>query len=588
MFPIHIYEEGKDLPNDPICYILAKGGIYLKKNLGIMQSLAKVDNISILADLQTTAKMNIPKLPMKAVGETIAFFRTVFETYRSEAVVIIFYHPERKAYKIIAPLQKVSGAGLDYNRDITYEGWDKIGSIHSHADFSAFHSGVDDQDEYSFDGLHITIGHCGNTDGIYTIAASICSNKQRFIVIPEDYIKGIIPAGYVEQYSTSYYSGVHRYQMIDGKLTEIGNTNTPSKPAVTDEFKKKYRLGFNPKYLRFDEEWMKLVTKGSYVYQYGPAYYGNVYGWGDEDFMYGYNHSYPNSPYRTPQSIGAGIDVKNRFSRNVDINAWKSNPHVVVKNGKVHIIPNRATIIPQQQSLPNQEQPIQNVGVKVTPISFPPHDLDDPEINPCYKCMFRENKLDRTVLAFLRQGQQPPVVHNNYVEDHSIQKAKTDGMIQTQLNIPRSLHICPRCKETEYLNPREYKGCSKCHIIMEPLNEPDLKSYYCPECKTTNWLTVNDKLECSICQSQIIEYLSTDNQIEEQMQKDSGELLGQDGDQVEQQVIKDVIINSAKYESSRLLLPTPDNKSIPISQPSKIITIKDIMQACRRKIKGKF
>ena len=45
----NIYPYNGDMPEDEICYLVAKDGIYLKKNLGIIESITKVKNVSLIS-----------------------------------------------------------------------------------------------------------------------------------------------------------------------------------------------------------------------------------------------------------------------------------------------------------------------------------------------------------------------------------------------------------------------------------------------------------------------------------------------------------------------------------------------------------
>jgi hypothetical protein len=545
LFPIHIHEEGKPLPVDPICYIIAKEGIFMKKSLGIMDSIAKVDNISILQSIQTSAKMNIPKLPVSAVGKTFAFFREVYKEHSSEAVVIIFYNSAKRSYKIIPPLQKVSGAGLSYDRDVTCEGYDKIGSIHSHANFSAFHSGVDDSDEWSFDGLHITFGHCGSTDGTYTIAASICSNKQRFVVNPEDYINGIAPytppPSPVSQVPTYNYSGTKHYRMEGEKLVEFnpyqqtGGHYTYNMP-VTSTYDKRYKLLATPKQMNFPKDvWMKLVEKQSYSYVggfrggMGAGMYGE---WGD--WYDGFNWAQRNNAH--PSSI----DVKNRYSRHTDPDAWKNNRHVVIKNGRVCIVPGTT---PKIESPPGLPQCPQNVGVKVSPIQFPPHEIED--FNPCVSCLYRDEKIDWVIKTYTEEVE----------DDYDVSKA-TDN------------HI---------LDMSKLKDADTGELVASQV--PDVEGYYCEVCKRVYWIDEKDKRICPVCQSPMFKY-EKEEEMHKQSSVDSGSLLVPDGDEFEKAVLE----AAKQADTERFLLPEPDKNSVPINGRPQVETIQNTPRFSIRKL----
>lgn len=569
MFPIHIHEEGKALPEDPICYIIAKEGIYLKKNLGIMNSIAKVDSISILASIETSATMNIPKIPSKLIGKIFAFFREVYKEHSSEAVVILFYNSEKKVFRAVPPLQKVSGAGLSYDRNISYEGFDKIGSIHSHANFSAFHSGIDDSDEWSFDGLHLTFGHCGCTDNIYTVAASICSNKQRFVVDPLDYINGIAPVVQptptTPQVETFRSYGPKHYRWENGKLVEFSPYQSAyqSTYSPSSTYDKRYTLTVkNP---TFNKEWMKLVEKQTYTYAtpgYQHAGVGRFDDW-DEYYAGGgmyqpgqwYSYLRERHPVVHGQRPWQRSITQEKYTQTVDPDAWKNNRHVVVKNGRVCIIPGAN---PPPSATPSG-QPIQNVGVKVKPIEFPPHDLeDDDDLFPCKHCLFRDTKIEWAIQMYTEE------VEDNVPESKEVDNYKPD---------PRTFPELQRA-EGEGM-PIVINGPSK-----------DAEMYFCMECKRSTWVDPKDKADCPVCESPMIhierkyEGYNREVEIHQQAASDSGELLIPNGDEFEKAVKEAATL----ADRERVLLPVPDKPSIPIGLPPRTrFSVRKLLQICRGK-----
>ena len=64
MFKVFVNDGTQELPDDDIFYIVSKEGLFLKKKLGLLESIARVDKISILENLNElpVAKMNIPKV----------------------------------------------------------------------------------------------------------------------------------------------------------------------------------------------------------------------------------------------------------------------------------------------------------------------------------------------------------------------------------------------------------------------------------------------------------------------------------------------------------------------------------------------
>ncbi len=193
MFKIFINDGNQEIPKDDIFYIVSKEGIFLKKKLGLLESITPVNQISILNNLNivSKAKMNIPKISTIKFLKIITFFRKVYELYKGEAIVLIYYNELSKKFKLYAPTQTVSSCSLDYSIN-NIPNYNLIGDIHSHGSLSAFHSGVDSHDEKEFDGLHITLGNINNSDLSFSISSSIVINGSRFITEPGEYIQGIV------------------------------------------------------------------------------------------------------------------------------------------------------------------------------------------------------------------------------------------------------------------------------------------------------------------------------------------------------------------------------------------------------------
>lgn len=197
-FPVYIYEEGMELPNKGIYYLVSGNGLWLHKDTGIVNAFVPVDNISVLQELdsKTMLSMNMPKLPARHVYKIKKFFQEVVDKHQAESNTILYYNKNTGDFKVQITEQVVSHGGVNYKRiglSHTEEMKDylRVGTIHSHCDFGAFHSGTDVGDEEDFDGLHCTFGH--NNKEEFTISASIVVNGHRLKVDPMTVLEGIDP-----------------------------------------------------------------------------------------------------------------------------------------------------------------------------------------------------------------------------------------------------------------------------------------------------------------------------------------------------------------------------------------------------------
>jgi hypothetical protein len=195
MIPIYIY-NGQPLPANETYYVVASNGTFIHKH-GVFQSLVRVENIPFIEPISPYISPKFPPIPQNLANKVRLFFKTVLEVYRAEANVLVYFNPENKQFKIHVPYQQVARNFVNYERKLSPEetlklsGFLCIGTIHSHCDFEAFHSGVDVDDEKHFDGLHVTFGN--NQKEAITIAASLVSNNYRQLIFPCDVIEGIVP-----------------------------------------------------------------------------------------------------------------------------------------------------------------------------------------------------------------------------------------------------------------------------------------------------------------------------------------------------------------------------------------------------------
>lgn len=262
MFPVWINDGTTEMPIDPIFYVIAKDGIYLKKTMGHFDTMTKVNSISILDAVESKATLKVAKIKTRQFAQILSLFRDVYKKYRAEANVILHYNRKKKRYRIDVPTQGVTGASVNYvNGEDSYDNYIRIGTIHSHASMTAFHSGTDQHDEESWDGLHITLGKL-NQD-YFEISCSIMASGERFMVNPVEYIEGLELVEYEEEYSYV------RYQWLGGVQTPVEPTKKLGWKIIADE-----------KDFKYPTKWMDKIDKFRPVPKVTTvsASSGNIYG----------------------------------------------------------------------------------------------------------------------------------------------------------------------------------------------------------------------------------------------------------------------------------------------------------------------
>lgn len=262
LYPVYLYEHGFELPKSGTYYLVTQTGIFLHKETKAGAALVKVDGIPWLQEPTIEFRLKLPKVPGRIIGQALTFFRKVWDLHKSEAYVTLLFSAKTNQYKLWCPVQTVSGASVNYDRtdqpsfeDRTVNDWQMCGTIHSHCNFSAYHSGTDTHDESTFDGVHITLGHVDRNQ--FSIAASVAINDQRETLDPENCCEGI------ERVSNKELLKKKHMTFGDSSFYALELTEEETQALAADT-------------ANINNDWMPKVTHAGYGGGYGG---GGNYGW---------------------------------------------------------------------------------------------------------------------------------------------------------------------------------------------------------------------------------------------------------------------------------------------------------------------
>jgi len=270
LFPVVVYDGSEEckkiIEENNICYIINGNGIYLKKKLGFIQSIVPVEKIPFLEKMETSVNVNIPKIPTKITKKAFNFLKSIYEKYKTESVILLYLNINTLEYSLDVPDQEVSSASVKYEGRTEKDDDDNlvlIGSIHSHSDFGAFHSGTDVNDEKYFDGIHITVGNLNKEE--VSVVCSLVSNNIRIKKNPEDYIEGIKFVELEEPYTTVSYKSDSESIWWENYAEILGYKNLFDRKEEKKSYKKieRYLTNFildgNEK--NFNKLWLSKVSK---------------------------------------------------------------------------------------------------------------------------------------------------------------------------------------------------------------------------------------------------------------------------------------------------------------------------------------
>lgn len=216
MFPFFLKDPSFEPPAAPIYYVLARNGLFLVKRNAVFTSCTPVTGLSWLGEHTEGYRFHCPRLPSWVLGQSLAFFRAVYQRFGSEAILLLHYAPGSRDFHLVAPVQEVSPLSCFYDPQPVPEGWVRAGTIHSHGQLPGVHSEVDEEDERFDDGLHITLGRIL---GDPSLDCELVVGASRFELHPAEVLEPT-PAG--EESAPDFDFPQEWLLMVTG---------TPSRPA---------------------------------------------------------------------------------------------------------------------------------------------------------------------------------------------------------------------------------------------------------------------------------------------------------------------------------------------------------------------
>lgn len=141
-----------EFPAGDYCFGVFANGLFEKEtisSIGTFITLKKDFEVPGLASHSNsfTFSENFKLIPIGILHSLIAFYRKVMTEIKSEVMTMIVYDTVIQDYKIMVPIQKVSGSTVKYEPIEFAPHEIYIMGHHSHVNMSAFFSAVDNNDE---------------------------------------------------------------------------------------------------------------------------------------------------------------------------------------------------------------------------------------------------------------------------------------------------------------------------------------------------------------------------------------------------------------------------------------------------------
>jgi len=187
---IILAEDGSPAP-EANEVILGSNGVFCRRSLGFADALVPALNVPGLDRVQPWLAFNWPKIELRHLEISRAFFARIFQLHQGEGMLYLGYKRDEARYDVFCSSQEVDAASVEADPMPRQRGWRAVGTIHSHAGMLAGHSSIDSADEQGFNGIHITLGNLGLPVG--TLSCSVVIDGYRFVVDPSQLVEDITP-----------------------------------------------------------------------------------------------------------------------------------------------------------------------------------------------------------------------------------------------------------------------------------------------------------------------------------------------------------------------------------------------------------
>lgn len=203
--PVYLKTPEAGEPSDTTYYVLASNGVFLAKKTPLFASITQAPAVAGLEQQVPSLELSFPKLPRDLLERIYGFFQFVYKRLDGEAIVFIYFSPERGEFRVDVPPQTLTryrthhgwrtAGNVEYRSIPRPDGFLKLGDAHSHADCPAFFSSTDDRDDAE-DGLRLVMGKLDRSQPDVCVSFVTCGT--RFTLEPEgvleDFTEPVPPA----------------------------------------------------------------------------------------------------------------------------------------------------------------------------------------------------------------------------------------------------------------------------------------------------------------------------------------------------------------------------------------------------------
>lgn len=208
--------DGTELPDEGTYYVVAGNGMFLRKRNNWVDATVPVDEVDGLKPLTPAARILLPKITSTVFAKALLFMHSVYVRSKVESAVLLHYS-RKHGWACTVPDQEATAQKVRYRADERIPGYRCVGTIHSHARMSAFHSSTDVHDELTHDGIHITVGKLNHFPE-FDFDAECVVNGSRFPIL-DGHVMRLRPVMEVSSVTKTHYPNRNAQRVCTRKGT---------------------------------------------------------------------------------------------------------------------------------------------------------------------------------------------------------------------------------------------------------------------------------------------------------------------------------------------------------------------------------
>ncbi|MDR3703759.1 MAG: hypothetical protein P4L56_29185 [Candidatus Sulfopaludibacter sp.] len=107
MIPLYCKTADFEEPPEAMYHLLTRDGLFRVLRTGLFTAVLSVEGVPDLESQKSGLQLGFPRVPRKLMESVYGFFQAVFDRWEAEAIVLLYYSPEQRIFRVAVPKQTI-------------------------------------------------------------------------------------------------------------------------------------------------------------------------------------------------------------------------------------------------------------------------------------------------------------------------------------------------------------------------------------------------------------------------------------------------------------------------------------------------